>query len=138
MNLEERVSYLQQQLNKALQEGASQGDVYMYESAIAELIRINDWIMEQISISNRVYFESDGRKYILFKNTSGIDFRFLAMKVSIVDRKTVVDTFEVATANWKAGKWARLYFDADIKEGSILRIDANSVEYQVMSGKVSG
>ena len=138
MNLEERVTYLQNQLDRALREGATQGDVCMYESAIAELLRINEWILEQSRSNNRIYFEDDGRKYILFKNTAGIDFRFFAMKIKIVNKEEVVDTFEVATANWKTGGWARLYFDTDIKNGNILRIDANSIEYQVMSGCLHG
>ena len=138
MNLEERVTHLQNQMERALREGASQGDVCMYESAIAELLRINEWIKEQSRNNNRVYFEDDGRKYMLFKNTAGIDFRFFAMKIKVVDKEKVIDTYEVATANWKAGRWARLYFDADFKKGNILRIDANSIEYQVMSAKVHG
>lgn len=138
MNLEERVTHLQNQMERALHDGASQGDVCMYESAIAELLRINEWIKEQSRINNRVYFEDDGRKYMLFKNTAGIDFRFFAMKIKVVDKEKVLDTYEVAAANWKAGRWVRLYFDADFKEGHILRIDANSIEYQVMSGKVHG
>ncbi len=135
MNLEERITYLQRQLNRALREGASQGDIAMYESTIAELVRINKWVLEQCQTNNRIYFEDDGRKYMLFKNTTGIDFRFFAMKVNVINDKKVFDVFEVATANWKSGKWTRLYFDAELSEGSVLSIDANSIEYQVMNSK---
>lgn len=108
MTLKERVKHLQKQLEHGLYKGASQGDIYIYESAIAEMLRINDWILEQSRINNRVYFEDDGRKYMLFKNTSGIDFRFFAMRVNVIDEDTVVDTYEVATAKWKTGKWQGL------------------------------
>ena len=135
MNLEERLAHLQKQMEQVLREGASQGDIAMYESAIAELVRINKWIMEQCQTNNRIYFEDDGRKYMLFKNTTGIDFRFFAMKVNVINEEEV-DEFEVSTANWKAGKWARLYFDAKVGETNIFRIDANSIEYQVMNGSI--
>ncbi len=138
MNLEERLAHLQKQMEQALSEGASQGDIAMYESAIAELVRINKWIMEQCQTNNRIYFEDDGRKYMLFKNTTGIDFRFFAMKVNVINEKKVFDAFEVVTANWKAGKWARLYFDTKIGEKNILSIDTSSIEYQVMSGYMHG
>ena len=133
MNLEERLAYLQRRMEQALHEGSSKGDIAMYESAIAELVRINKWIMEQCQTNNRVYFEDDGRKYMLFKNTTGIDFRFFAMKVNIINEKKVFDAFEVATANWRTGKWTRLYFDTELREGNILSIDADSIEYQVMN-----
>lgn len=136
MTLEERAAHLQQQLERALKEGASQGDIYMYESAIAELLKVNDWINEQRQVNNRVYFEDNGRMYMFFKNTTGIDFRFFAMKIKVIDNEKVVDTYEVTASGWKSGKWERLYFDAKLKKGNILRIDANSVEYQVMKGKV--
>ena len=135
MNLEERAGALQKELERALQEGTSQGNIHMYESTIAELVRINDWILEQCQENNRVYFEDSGRKYILFKNTTGINFRFFAMKIKIIDNEKVVDTYEVTASNWMYSKWQRLYFDAQFNEGNILRIDINSIEYYVMNGK---
>lgn len=135
MKIEDRMTYLQEQLNHALESGASIGEVAMYESTIAEMVRVNDWILEQSQTNNRVYFEDSGAKYMLFKNTTGMDFRFFAMKVKVVENGNIVDIYEVSTTKWKSGKWAKLYFEATLKEGHILRIDANSLEYQIMNSK---
>lgn len=136
MNLEERAKYLQYKLEQALYEGASDGDIIMYESVIAELLRINEWLLEQCRVNNRVYFEADGRKYMLFKNTTGIYFRFFAMKMKVVSNSEVVDICEVTISNWKSSKWERLYLDVELVEDNIISIDANSIEYQVRSSKL--
>ena len=131
MILEARMAHLQEEMKIALREGVSQGDICMYESAISEMLRINNWIVEQIRLNNRVYFEKDGRTYMLFENTTGIDFRIFAMKVNVLRNEIVTDLDEVVVANWKTGERKRLYFDAEFEEGDTLRIDANSIEYQV-------
>ena len=137
MNLEERAAYLQAAMNEALETGTTPGDIYMYESTIAEMIRISEWIRLQCKGRNKVYFEGHGkgtRKYVKFRNTTGIDFRFVSMKVKVERNGQTADSFELTTANWRAGRTARLYFDAEFAEGDKIIFDSGSIEYQVMKG----
>lgn len=48
---------------------------------------------------------------------------------------TISEMVEIAASNWRAGRTARLYFEAEIRDGDTLSIDANSITYQVMIGK---
>ena len=135
MKIRERLAHLKSRIEAIGREGASLADVLMYESSISEFKRVSKWIEEQCVTNDKVYTEKKGRKkrqYFQFKNTSGLDFRFIAMKVSVVRREKFVDSFEIAAANWKNGEEAKLYFDKKLRRTDALSFNPNEVEYQVI------
>lgn len=139
MNLKSWLDNLQHCLNNALEHGASYDDICMYECTIAELLKISRWIKEQCLINNRIYFEKEGsevKNYFKFQNYTGLDFKFLSMKVNVIAENKIIDTFEIAATNWKNGKSAKLYFDNEIKGGNIVSIDADCVDYEISDRKI--
>ncbi len=134
MKIQDRIIYLNRQMEQSYETGASQAEIAAYESSLAEMIKISGWLREQCSIHNKILSEqtSAGRKsYLRFQNNTGIDFKFIAMEVKIIRREEEVDSFEVATSNWKDGDFAKLYFDETLKENDGLSFDPNNIEYQV-------
>ena len=47
MKIEKRMEHLQTLMERSLEKGTSYGEVYMYESAIAELERVSNWLESQ-------------------------------------------------------------------------------------------
>lgn len=135
MKLNERLAYIQTRMEQELENGTCSASTAMYESSLVEITRISRWIERQCQINNRIHFEEeDGeiRRYFRFCNDTGIDFKLVSMKVNVIDGEEIIDTFEMAAANWKNGKTARLYIDEEVKDGCMVSIDAGSVDYMVL------
>ena len=54
MKIEKRMEHLQTLMERSLEKGTSYGEVYMYESAIAELERVSNWLESQCKKNNRI------------------------------------------------------------------------------------
>lgn len=135
MKLNERLAHIQTRMEQELEKGTCSASIAMYESSLTEIKRISRWIERQCQTNNRIYCEeedSEVRQYFRFCNDTGIDFKLVSMKVNVIDGEEIIDTFEIAAANWKNGKTARLYFDEEVKDGCMASIDAGSVDYIVL------
>ena len=137
MKIEKRMEHLQTLMERSLEKGTSYGEVYMYESAIAELERVSNWLESQCKKNNRILSEQTGtglKQYIVFQNTTGMDFRFMAIGVKLIRDSKEIGSYEIATVNWKNGEFAKLYFDVEIMDDDVLSFDPNMGEYQIMRG----
>lgn len=137
MKIGERMSHLQKLMEQSIEKGTSYIEVYMYESIIAELERVSSWLENQCRKNNRILSEqteTELKQYIEFQNTTGIDFRFIAIGVKLIRDSKEIDLFEIATVNWKNGEFAKLYFDVEIMDDDVLSFDPDMVEYQIMRG----
>lgn len=137
MKIGERMSHLQKLMEQSIEKGTSYIEVYMYESIIAELERVSSWLENQCRKNNRILSEqteTELKQYIEFQNTTGMDFRFIAIGVKLIRDSKEIDLFEIATVNWKNGEFAKLYFDVEIMDDDVLSFDPDMVEYQIMRG----
>lgn len=137
MKIRERMVYLQQHIAESAEKGTTEFELWMYESALAELIRVSSWLENQCRINNTIFFEPTNigtKPYIKFQNTTGMGFRFIGIEVKVIREDKEIDSFEIAAANWKDGEFAKLYFDKELEENDALSFNPDNVEYQIMKG----
>ena len=134
VKIKERVAYLNQRMAQSVNKGTSPGEIFMYESALTEIKRVSEWLKNQCQTRNKIFYEhtENGTKaYIEFQNTTGMNFRFIAMEAGVFQDSNEIDHFEIATANWRNGELAKLYLNREIKENEALSFNPDNVEYQV-------
>ena len=135
MKIKERLEYLNQQMEQSINKGTSHGELLVYESALAEMRRVSEWLKIQCLQRNKIFFEhtENGTKsYIEFQNTTGMNFRFIVMEVSVLQDNKECDRFELAAVNWKNGELAKLYLNREIREDEILSLNPDNIEYQII------
>ncbi len=135
MRIKERLAYLNQQMKQSLNKGISHGEILVYESALSEIRRVSEWLKFQCRERNKIFFErteNETKSYIEFQNTTGMDFRFIAMEVSVLRDGEERARIELAMANWKNGELAKLYLHRELKENEILSFNPDNVEYQLI------
>lgn len=135
MKIKDRLSYLNHQIEQSLNKGASHGEILAYDSALAEMRRVSEWIKTQCQERNKIFLECTGnemKSYIEFQNTTGMNFRFIAIEVSVLQDNKETDRFELATANWKNGELVKLYLSREIKEDEVLSFNPDNIEYQII------
>ncbi len=121
-------------MEQSAERGTSHGEISLYESSLAEMMRISSWLENQCRVHNKIFFEqaaANRKSYIEFQNTTGIEFRFISMEVKIIRDDKVIDSFELDTENWKNEEFAKLYFDRDLKENDSLSFNPDTIDYQI-------
>lgn len=135
LKLNDRLEYLQKKMELAEVTSVSHSDICRFESELAELMKINKWLEAECKTINRIYRNNSlihKRKwYFVLNNITDIDFKYITADVQAFYNGTLIDIVPIKAKNLCHGKSTKIYLDVDIKENSILSIEADSVDYEV-------
>lgn len=135
LKLNDRLKYLQEKMEFAETASVSYSDICIFENELAELMKINKWLESECKNINRIYRNRSlihkNAWYFVLNNITDIDFKYIKADVQIFYMNALTGTMPISVKNLYHGKSTKIYLNADIKENSILSIDANSVDYEV-------
>lgn len=128
MKLNDRLNYINKKIRELSQRETNLCEVSALEKELAELIEINNWIKAEVKTINKISRDNKGW-YFELKNNTTVDFKYFKVNVNVFYKDKLIDGFSPQTKNFYKGTTAKMYFDIDVKEGSVLSIDADGVDY---------
>lgn len=131
LKLNDRLNYINKKMREVSRGETDSCEISVLEKELSELIEINNWIKEEVKAINKIS-RDDKVWYFELKNNAKIDFKYFKVNVNVFYKGKLIDGFSSQINNFYAGAIAKMYFDIDVKEGSVMYIDADSVDYALM------
>ena len=128
MNIKERLASLQKKMESSISRGVSYGKVREYEIQLNEIISVSDWI-------NVIHFDKrkhEDISYLQFENDSPFDFKIIKIRIDILEKNGLKQTFVITINDWKRGTNKILDFNYRLEDDDILSVNPNYVEYIIL------
>lgn len=135
MNIKERLASLQKKMESSISRGVSYGKVREYEIQLNEIISVSDWIKEQCNKNNVIHFDKrkhEDISYLQFENDSPFDFKIIKIRIDILEKNGLKQTFVITINDWKRGTNKILDFNYRLEDDDILSVNPNYVEYIIL------
>ena len=135
MNIKERLASLQKKMEDSISSGVSYEKVREYEIQLNEIISVSDWLKAQCNKNNVIHFDkrkNEDISYLEFENDSPFDFKLIKIRIDILEKNGLKQTFVITVNDWKRGINKMLAFNYRLEDNDILSVNPDYVEYIIL------
>lgn len=135
MNIKERLASLQKKMEDSISSGVSYEKVREYEIQLNEIISVSDWLKAQCNKNNVIHFDkrkNEDISYLEFENDSPFDFKLIKIRIDILEKNGLKQTFVITINDWKRGINKILAFNYRLEDNDILSVNPDYVEYIIL------
>lgn len=135
MNIKERLASLQKKMEDSISSGVSYEKVREYEIQLNEIISVSDWLKAQCNKNNVIHFDkrkNEDISYLEFENDSPFDFKLIKIRIDILEKNGLMQTFVITINDWKRWTNKILAFNYRLEDNDILSVNPDYVEYIIL------
>ena len=135
MNIKERLASIQKKMEDAINSRVSFEKVREYEIQLNEIISVSDWLKAQCNKNNVIHFDkrkNEDISYLEFENDSPFDFKLIKIRIDILEKNGLKQTFVITVNDWKRGINKILAFNYRLEDNDILSVNPDYVEYIIL------
>ena len=135
MNIKERLASIQKKMEDSISSRVSYEKVREYEIQLNEIISVSDWLKAQCNKNNVIHFDkrkNEDISYLEFENDSPFDFKLIKIRIDILEKNGLKQTFVITVNDWKRGINKILAFNYRLEDNDILSVNPDYVEYIIL------
>lgn len=135
MNIKERLASIQKKMEDSISSRVSYEKVREYEIQLNEIISVSDWLKAQCNKNNVIHFDkrkNEDISYLEFENDSPFDFKLIKIRIDILGKNGLKQTFVITVNDWKRGINKILAFNYRLEDNDILSVNPDYVEYIIL------
>lgn len=135
MNIKERLALLKEEMEKSIVNGVSYEKVRTYEIQLEEIISVSNWIKAQCNKNNVIHFDKRKHEdilYLEFENDSPFDFKLIKIRIDVLEKTGLEQTFVITINDWNRGENKILAFNYRLEDNDILSVNPDHVEYIIL------